>query len=286
MSRTQSERESSVFRKPTAPPPERTAVRRGPEARGDRSLTIPPSVASSLSRTVREQLAYLTPDQQRAFLWRYRAQAKSPLIALLFLPLGWHYLYLRKRGLQPWRCTIADGALGLWAALGEQEPDLAEQRCWNHKLVNVLDALPTKHQAAASALLRAMPYAESQAACEALRDQFTARYQALAPKAVERLHDDWERLVTFYQFPQEHWVHLRTTNIVESPFATVRLRTTAAKRFKKVENATAVIWKLLQVAESSFRRLKGAELLPAAYAGARYVDGVKQVTRTPQRMAA
>lgn len=193
---------------------------------------------------------------------------------------------LRQRGLQPWGCTIADGALGLWAALGEQYPDLAEQRCWNHKLVNVLDALPTKHQAAASALLRAMPYAESQAACETLREQFTARYQALAPKAVERLKDDWERLVTFYQFPQEHWVHLRTTNIVESPFATVRLRTTAAKRFKKVENATAVIWKLLQVAESAFRRLKGAELLPAVYAGARYVDGVKQITRTQQRMAA
>lgn len=92
--------------------------------------------------------------------------------------------------------------------------------------------------------------------------------------------------MTFYQFPQEHWVHLRTTNIVESLFATVRLRTTAAKRFKKVENGTAVIWKLLQVAESSFRRLKGAELLPAVYAGARYIDGVKQLTRTPQKLAA
>jgi transposase-like protein len=193
---------------------------------------------------------------------------------------------LRKRGLQPWRCTIADGALGLWAALGEQYPELAEQRCWNHKLVNVLDALPAKHHTAASALLRALPYAKSQAKCEALRDQFTARYQALAPKAVERLHDDWERLVTFYQFPRQHWVHLRTTNIVESPFATVRLRTTAAKRFKKVENGTALIWKLLQVAEASFRRLKGAELLPAVYAGAQYVDGVKQITRTPQKMAA
>lgn len=193
---------------------------------------------------------------------------------------------LRKRGLEPWRCTIADGALGLWAALGEQYPELAEQRCWNHKQGNVLDALPTKHQAAASALLRAMPYAKSQAQCEALRDQFTARYQAVAPKAVARLHDDWDRLVTFYHFPQEHWVHLRTTNIVESPFATVRLRTTAAKRFKKVENGTAMIWKLLQVAETSFRRLKGAELLPAVYAGAQYVDGVKHVTRTPQRMAA
>lgn len=85
---------------------------------------------------------------------------------------------LRQRGLQPWRCTIAEGAWGLWAALGEQYPELAAQRGGNHKLVNVLDALPTKHQAAASALLRALPYAKSQAKGEALRDQFTPRYQA------------------------------------------------------------------------------------------------------------
>jgi len=91
--------------------------------------------------------------------------------------------------------------------------------------------------------------------------------------------------VTFYQFPREHWPHLRTSNVVESPFATVRLRTTAAKRFKKVENATALIWKLLQVAESTFRRLKGAELLPAVSAGAQYVDGVLKM-RTQQKIAA
>jgi putative transposase len=193
---------------------------------------------------------------------------------------------LRKRGLKPWRCTIADGHLGLWAALGEQYPALAEQRCWNHRITNVLDALPKKHQAEARTLLCAMPYAETKAACETLRAQFTTRYHKLAPKAVERLADDWERLVTFYQFPREHWVHLRTTNIVESPFATVRLRTTAAKRFKKVENATALIWKILQVAESTFRRLKGAELLPAVYTGAQYVDGVQRTMRTQQKIAA
>ena len=92
--------------------------------------------------------------------------------------------------------------------------------------------------------------------------------------------------MTFYQFPREHWPHLRTTNIVESPFATVRLRTTAAKRFKKVENATALIWKILQVAESTFRRLKGAELLPVVYAGARYVDGVKRAMNVRQKITA
>jgi hypothetical protein len=114
MSGVQPEREASVFRKPVAPPTDRVAVRRGSEARGDRSLAIPASVASPLPRTVREQLAYLTPDQQRAFLWRYRAQAKSPLVALLFLLLGWHYLYLRKRRLQVLFWLTLGGLAAWW----------------------------------------------------------------------------------------------------------------------------------------------------------------------------
>lgn len=193
---------------------------------------------------------------------------------------------LRARGLKPWRCTIADGHVGIWAALGEQQPTAAEQRCWNHRITNVLDAVPTKHQVEARTLLCAMPYADTQAACEALRAQFDTRYRQLAPKAVERLGYDWERLVTFYQFPREHWRHLRTTNVVESPFATVRLRTTAAKRFKQVDSATAMIWKVLQVAETTFRRLNAPELLPGVYAGAKYVDGIKQVAVNHQEVAA
>lgn len=193
---------------------------------------------------------------------------------------------LRARGLKPWRCTIADGHLGIWAALGEQQPTAAEQRCWNHRLVNVLDAIPNKHQAAASVLLKAMPYAKTQAACEALRDQFAVRYRDVAPKAVERLQSDWERLVTFYQFPQEHWIHLRTTHVVESPFAAVRLRTTAAKRFKKVPSATALIWKLLQVAEQTFRRLNASELLPLVYTGVKYQDGKQAKLMVPEALAA
>jgi transposase-like protein len=130
-----------------------------------------------------------------------------------------------------------------------------------------------------------MPYAETQAACARLRDQFSRRYRTLAPKAVERLHQDWERLVTFYQFPREHWRHLRTTNVVESPFAAVRLRTTAGKRYKRVESATALIWKLLQVAEGHFRRLNAPELLPLVYAGIQFVDGIQKPI-TPKEAAA
>ncbi|MGE3151422.1 MAG: IS256 family transposase [Nitrospiraceae bacterium] len=183
---------------------------------------------------------------------------------------------LRTRGLKPWRCTVADGHLGIWAALAEQQPAAAEQRCWNHTIINVLDAIATKHQAEATTLLKTMPYAETRLACERGRDQFSRQYCAVAPKAVERLHQDWERLVTCYQFPKDHWRYLRTTNVVESPFAAVRLRTTAGKRYKRVESATALIWKLLQVAEGHFRRLNAPELLPLVYAGVQFVDGVQQ----------
>src|SRR3989454_9323286 len=191
---------------------------------------------------------------------------------------------LRKRGLKPWRCTIADGHLGLWAALGEQYPTLAEQRCWNHKITNVLDALPKKYQMEARTVLCAMPYAETQAACETLREQFTTRYRKLASKAVERLADDWERLVRFYQFPREHWPRLRTSHVGESPFAAVRLRTTAAKRFKKVGNATAGILENFQDAQATIRPLQGGGVLPAVYAGAQYKDGVQRRTSTQQKI--
>jgi putative transposase len=147
----------------------------------------------------------------------------------------------RARGLKPWRCTIADGHLGLWAALAEQQPMAAAQRCWNHRITTVLDAIPQKQQVQARPLLCAMPDAESQAACEALRGQFTTRDSQLAPKAVERLAHDWERLVTFSQFPREHWRHVRTTHVVESPLAAARWRTSAANRFKKVDSATAIL---------------------------------------------
>lgn len=193
---------------------------------------------------------------------------------------------LRTRGLKPWRCTMADGHLGIWAAVGEQQPTAAEQRCWNHRIVNVLDAIPKPSQAEAKTLLCAMPYAETRAAGEQLRAQFSHRYRTRAPKAVERLAHDWERLVTFYQFPRAHWRHLRTTNVVESPFAAIRLRTTAAKRYKRVESGTTLIWKLLQVAEQTFRRLNAPELLPAVYAGTGYVDGVKQTRVAQQEIAA
>lgn len=178
--------------------------------------------------------------------------------------------------MKSWRCTIADGHLGLWAALAGQQPTAAEQRCWHHRITNVLDAIPNKQQAQERTLFCAIPYAESQDACERLRAQFDTRYRQLAPKAVEQLAHDWDRLVTFYQFPREHGRHLWTTNVVESPFAAARLRTGAAKRFKKVDSATPIIWKLFQVVERTVRRQNAPELLPAMYPGAKYVNRLYQ----------
>jgi transposase-like protein len=181
---------------------------------------------------------------------------------------------LIRRGLRVPRLTIADGNLGIWSALGEINPHGDEQRCWNHKITNVLDAMPRRVRDEAGEYLKRIPYAETREECEGLRDEFVSRYRREYPKAVEKLVSDWKRMVTFYSYPKEHWVHIRTTNVVESPFSSIRLRTDAAKRFKRVENATAMIWKLLCVAEKNFYALRGYWLLPEVYAGKRFVNGV------------
>lgn len=200
---------------------------------------------------------------------------------------SWHGVFadLAARGLEAPRLLVADGIAGLWSALAEVWPEAAEQRCWNHKIMNVLDQLPQKLQAMAREQLCAIPYAETKAEAEARRDEFAKTWRRTHPKAVEILKKDWERRVAFYDFPQEHWQHLRTTNVVESPFASVRLRTDAARRFKKVANATALIWRLLRVAESRFRKLNAPHLVAQVYRGVKFVNGVK-VSRSMQRAAA
>lgn len=180
---------------------------------------------------------------------------------------------LVKRGMNVPKLVVADGALGLWAAIADLGWDCLEQRCWNHKIRNVLDALPKKELPEARLLVCKIPYAKSQAAAEKLRDQFASRFGDRYAKAVTKLKDDWERLVAFYSFPKEHWRHIRTTNVVESPFHAVRLRTSAAKRFKRTENATAVIWRTLLVAQKTFRKLNESRLLPAVLAGQSFKDG-------------
>jgi transposase-like protein len=162
--------------------------------------------------------------------------------------------------------VVGDGNLSIWGALANIYPGALEQRCWNHKMVNVLDKLPKKLQGQAKRHLQDIVYAETCEAAEAERDDFVRWCRAEGyRRAGETLVRDWDRMVTFYQFPKEHWRHLRTTNVVESPFAGLRLRTDAAKRYKKVENAMAVIWKMLLLAEQRFHRLDAPEKLMQVY---------------------
>jgi len=194
---------------------------------------------------------------------------------------------LKRRGLRAPKLVVGDGHLGIWGALAAVFPEPAEQRCWNHRILNVLDKLPRTQQAAARSLLTKIPYAATREDAERQKRAFqawcTKRGHAEVGRVLER---DWERMVTFYQFPREHWKHLRTSNPVESPFAAVRLRTGAAKRFKKVENATAVIWKTLLIAEKTFRRLDAPELLADVASGVVYVNGVRAVNQREKKAAA
>jgi len=173
---------------------------------------------------------------------------------------------LKERGMNCPCLVVGDGTLGIWGALANIYPGALEQRCWNHKMVNVLDKLPKKLQGQAKRYLQDIVYSETCEEAEAERDDFVRWCQQEGyRRAGETLLRDWERMVTFYRFPQEHWRHLRTTNVVESPFAGLRLRTNAAKRYKKVENATAVIWKMLLLAEQRFHRLDAPEKLMQVY---------------------
>lgn len=195
---------------------------------------------------------------------------------------------LKRRGMNAPRLVVADGHLALWAALAQVYPEAGEQRCWNHRILNVLDRVPKKRQGAAKGWLRQIMYAETRAKAGELKGKFRAWCEKHGwGSAAQVLSEDWERLVAYSDYPQAHWVHLRTSNPVESPFASARLRTSAAKRFKKSENATAMLGTLLRVAESRFRKVHAPELMAKVAAGARYENGRPQrVGQVEERIAA
>ena len=172
---------------------------------------------------------------------------------------------LKARGIEAPRLLMADGNAAIWGAVRQVWPEAGEQRCWNHKMRNVLDRLPQRKQSETKDLLRAVVYAPSRAEAVKAREVFARRYRPWYPKAVDVLEDD--------------------ANVVESPFAAVRLRTTAAKRFKRVESATALIWKLLLVAEKRFRRLDAPHLLKDVFEGRKFEDG-KPVSTQQRKNAA
>lgn len=188
---------------------------------------------------------------------------------------------LKRRGMAAPVVAVGDGALGFWAAMREVWPETREQACWCHKLGNVLDKLPKRLQPRAKRALHEMMYAESRAECASARSRFEAEYQAKYPKAVESLAAHWERLTTFFDFPAEHWKHLRTTNVIESPFATVRLRERATRGAGSRTKGLLMAFKLLDMVQLRWRRLDGAQLLPLVRAGVKFADGVRRDPAKP-----
>jgi len=167
----------------------------------------------------------------------------------------------RRRGLNQPACWVADGALGLWAAVNEHYPRSAQQRCTNHKTMNVIDKLPTSERPEYTKRLRAVWQADSETAARKLAGRLATDLRAAGyDRAADCLEDDLDRCLTFYQFPEAHWSHLRTTNVVESPFASVRLRTNAAKRFKKTKSGVYLVHQVMLRLEQSWRRLISAHL--------------------------
>jgi transposase-like protein len=192
---------------------------------------------------------------------------------------SWKELLLdvKARGLEPApKGATGDGALGFWAALRKVYPGTREQRCWVHKTANVLNKMPKGVQPKAKAMLHAVWMAETKAQADKAFDLFIATFQAKYPKATECLAKDRDVLLTFYDFPAEHWIHLRTTNPIESTFATVRLRTRRTKGCGSRVACLTMVFKLIQSASRRWRALNGSKLLAEVIAGVEFVDGVKQ----------
>lgn len=181
---------------------------------------------------------------------------------------------LKHRGLRDApELATGDGALGFWAALEEEFPQTRHQRCWVHKTANLLDKMPKSVQPDAKALIHEMYMAPTRAEATKAYVEFKSRYGAKYPKAVECLTKDEDVLFTFYDFPAEHWIHLRTTNPIESAFATVRHRTRQTKGCGSRKATMAMVFKLGLEAEKKWRKLNGYKLLPKVVEGVRFIDG-------------
>jgi putative transposase len=172
--------------------------------------------------------------------------------------------------------AVGDGALGFWKALRQVFPTTQEQRCWVHKTANVLDKLPKGQQPKAKAMLHDIWQASTKAEAEKAFDLFVATYEAKYAKATDCLRKDREQLLVFYAFPALHWVHLRTTNPIESTFATVRLRTSKTKGSGSRSACLTMVFKLMESASKSWRLLNGSPLLAKVITGVRFIDGVEQ----------
>jgi putative transposase len=197
---------------------------------------------------------------------------------------------LKARGVNEPKLVIGDGALGTWAALRDVFPHARRQACWVHAIANVLDCLPKRLQPRAKGMLHEIMEAPTRAeaghARQRLREEIDAKY----PKAIAKLDRDWQHLTAFYDFPAEHWRHIRTSNAIESSFATVKLRTRVTKGAGSKKAAVAMAYKLLDAAQERWRRLNGHELVTDVLAGMNFKDGIRvtddETTTTDEKVAA
>jgi len=186
-------------------------------------------------------------------------------------------LSLRDRGLTTApKLAVGDGAMGFWAALREVFPETRQQRCWVHKTANVLDKLPKRLQPQAKSMIHEIWQASNREEAEKAFSRFVATFEDKYPKATNNLNQDRDRLLAFYDFPAAHWQHLRTTNPIESTFATIRLRTVKTRNCYSVESGLALMHQLAMSAQKRWRKLRGFDKLADVIAGVKFINGIDE----------
>ena len=197
---------------------------------------------------------------------------------------------LKERGINEPKLVVGDGALGIWAALRDVFPHARRQACWVHAIANVLDVLPKRLQSRAKTMLHEIMEAPTRSEAGHARQRFREEFDAKYPKAIAKLDRDWQHLTAFYDFPAEHWRHLRTSNAIESSFATVKLRTRVTKGAGSKKAALAMAYKLLDALQVRWRRFNGHELVADVLEGVKFKDGIRvtddETTTTDERVAA
>jgi len=197
---------------------------------------------------------------------------------------------LKERGINEPKLVVGDGALGIWAALRDVFPHARRQACWVHAIANVLDVLPKRLQPRAKTMLHEIMEAPTRSEAGHARQRFREEFDAKYPKAIAKLDRDWQHLTAFYDFPAEHWRHLRTSNAIESSFATVKLRTRVTKGAGSKKAALAMAYKLLDALQVRWRRFNGHELVADVLEGVKFKDGIRvtddETTTTDERVAA
>ncbi len=193
---------------------------------------------------------------------------------------------LRRRGLKDVRVFTGDGGLGLWAAVGEVYPEARQQLCWCHKMLNVLDKLPQRLQPEARTLMRDVYTAPTREEADARIKKFALRFERDYPRAVASLTDHQAELLTYYDFPREHWKSLRTSNPIESVFDPVRLRTRATRRMRRAQTGLHLVFQLIRRAEQRWRRIDAPHLVAKVLEGVQFVDGVEVLASAKKRKGA